>query len=60
LLLPLAHRPLKDLIQQVAAGFSYNPVSFTDVAAYQLQQQTGQVSTTPLRDFTHCRFFTYA
>lgn len=43
-LLPPAHRPLKDLIHQVAAGFSYNPVSFTDVAAYQLQQQTGEVS----------------
>ena len=34
---------MKDLIEQVAAGYSYNPVSWQDVAAYSLNQQSGQV-----------------
>lgn len=36
---------MKDLIEQVAAGYSYNPVSWQDVAAYSLNQQSGPVST---------------
>jgi hypothetical protein len=34
---------MKYLIEQVAAGYSYNPVSWQDVAAYSLNQQSGQV-----------------
>lgn len=41
----LLSRPMKDLIEQVAAGYSYTPVSWQDVAAYSLNQQSGQVRT---------------
>jgi hypothetical protein len=36
-------RPMKHLIEQVAAGYTYKPVTRQDVGAYNLNQQQGQV-----------------